>query len=74
MRPLQHNPLSIGASASLWEAWLGEWLKNLYQQRVNLQLEARIALRRGLIKELHERQLNLLITTEAPKMEELTCQ
>lgn len=74
MRSLQHNPLSIGASASLWEAWLGKWIKNLYQQWVDLQLEARIALRQGLIKELHERQLDLLITTEAPKMEELTSQ
>lgn len=74
MRSLQHNPLSIGASASLWEAWLGEWLKNLYHQRVDLQLEARIALRQGLIKELHERQLDLLITTEAPKTEELASQ
>lgn len=73
-RSLQHNPLSIGASASLWEAWLGEWLQNLYQQWPDLQLEARIALRQGLIKELHERQLDLLITTEAPKMEELASQ
>ncbi|MCR3755586.1 MAG: DNA-binding transcriptional dual regulator HdfR [Sodalis sp. Psp] len=74
MCSLQYNPLSIGASASLWEAWLGKWLENLYQQRVDLQLEARIAVRQGLIKELHERQLDLLITTEAPKMEELTSQ
>ncbi|OIV46091.1 transcriptional regulator HdfR [Sodalis sp. TME1] len=73
-RSLQHNPLSIGASASLWEAWLGDWLQNLYKQWPDLQLEARIALRQGLIKELHERQLDLLITTEAPKMEELTSQ
>lgn len=71
---LQHNPLSIGASASLWEAWLGDWLKKLYQQWPDLQLEARLALRQGLIKELHERQLDLLITTEAPKMEEFTSQ
>ncbi|CUX96531.1 HTH-type transcriptional regulator HdfR [Candidatus Doolittlea endobia] len=73
-RSLQHNPLSIGASASLWEAWLGNWLKNLYQQWPDLQLEARVAVRQGLIKELHERQLDLLITTEAPKMEELASQ
>lgn len=73
-RSLQHNPLSIGASASLWEAWLGDWLQNLYKQWPDLQLEARIALRQGLIKELHERQLDLLITTEAPKMEELISQ
>ncbi|AFP84455.1 HTH-type transcriptional regulator HdfR [secondary endosymbiont of Ctenarytaina eucalypti] len=74
IRSLQHNTLSIGASASLWEAWLVDWLRNLYKQWPDLQLEARVALRQGLIKELHERQLDLLITTEAPKMEELTSQ
>jgi len=73
-RSLQHNLLSIGATASLWEAWLGQWLQLLYQQRPELQLEARIALRHALITQLHERQLDLLITTEAPKMEELTSQ
>ncbi|MGP4123757.1 MAG: HTH-type transcriptional regulator HdfR [Sodalis sp. (in: enterobacteria)] len=74
MRSLQHNPLSIGASSSLWEVWLGDWLKNLYKQWPDFQIEARIALRQRLIKELHERQLDLLITAEAPKMEELTSQ
>ncbi|WMQ74244.1 MAG: HTH-type transcriptional regulator HdfR [Sodalis sp.] len=73
-RSLQRNSLSIGAGASLWEAWLGDWLQNLYKQWPNLQLEARIALRQGLIRELHERQLDLMITTEAPKMEELISQ
>lgn len=71
---LQYNPLSMGASASLWEAWLGEWLQKLYQQWPDLQLEARIALHQGLINELHERQFDLLITTEVPKMKELTSQ
>ncbi|SNC58831.1 HTH-type transcriptional regulator CynR [Sodalis endosymbiont of Henestaris halophilus] len=73
-RSLQHNPLSIGASASLWEAWLGNWLQNIYQKWSDLQLEVHIALRQSLIKKLHEHQLDLLITTEAPKMEELTSQ
>jgi len=71
---LQHNLLSIGAAASLWEVWLGQWLALIYQQRPTLQVEARIALRHSLINQLHERQLDLLITTETPKMEELTCQ
>lgn len=73
-RSLQHNLLSIGATASLWEAWLGSWLQTLYAQRPTLQLEARIAQRHTLITELHERQLDLLITTEPPKMEELASQ
>ncbi|UDG79557.1 HTH-type transcriptional regulator HdfR [Candidatus Steffania adelgidicola] len=71
---LQNNPLSIGANASLWETWLGAWLQKLYEQWPDLQMEARIAPRHGLIKELHERQIDLLITTEVPKMEELASQ
>lgn len=50
------------------------WLQALYQQREALQLEARVALRHSLVKQLHERQLDLLITTEPPKMDELASQ
>lgn len=70
----QHHELSIGASASLWEAYLTPWLQTLYENRESLHLEARIAQRHLLVKQLHERQLDLLITTEAPKMDELTSQ
>ncbi|AXF77821.1 HTH-type transcriptional regulator HdfR [Erwinia tracheiphila] len=70
----QHHELSIGASASLWEAYLTPWLKTLYENRESLHLEARVAQRHLLVKQLHERQLDLLITTEAPKMDELTSQ
>nr|WP_244861311.1 HTH-type transcriptional regulator HdfR [Pectobacterium punjabense] len=73
-RSQQHSLLSIGATASLWEVYLTPWLQSLYQQRPLLQLEARIALRHSLVKQLHERQLDLLITTEPPKMEELASQ
>ncbi|ACS87533.1 HTH-type transcriptional regulator HdfR [Musicola paradisiaca] len=73
-RSQQHSQLSIGATASLWEAFLTSWLNALYQQRPLLQLEARIALRQTLVKQLHERQLDLLITTEPPKMDELGSQ
>nr|WP_208759879.1 HTH-type transcriptional regulator HdfR [Yersinia mollaretii] len=71
---LQHTELSIGATASLWEAYLTPWLQQLYKQRGSLRLEARIALRQSLVKQLHERQLDLLITTEPPKMDELASQ
>ncbi|AJJ63801.1 HTH-type transcriptional regulator HdfR [Yersinia aldovae] len=71
---LQHAELSIGATASLWEAYLTPWLQLLYKQREALRLEARIALRQSLVKQLHERQLDLLITTEPPKMDELASQ
>ncbi|MGF7227194.1 HTH-type transcriptional regulator HdfR [Pantoea agglomerans] len=70
----QHHELSIGASASLWEAYLTPWLQTLYENRDSLHLEARVAQRHLLVKQLHERQLDLLITTEAPKMDELTSQ
>lgn len=70
----QHHELSIGASTSLWESCLTPWLQRLYQHNENLRLEARVAKRQMLVKQLHERQLDLLITTEAPKMDELDCQ
>lgn len=47
---LQHTELSIGANASLWEAYLTPWLQQLYKQREALRLEARIALRHSLVK------------------------
>ena len=74
VRSLQHTELSIGATASLWEAYLTPWLQALYSQREALRLEARVALRHSLVKQLHERQLDLLITTEPPKMDELSSQ
>ncbi|ECY7175827.1 HTH-type transcriptional regulator HdfR [Salmonella enterica] len=73
----RHNEFSIGASASLWECILNAWLGRLYQlqePQSGLQFEARIAQRQSLVKQLHERQLDLLITTEAPKMDEFSSQ
>lgn len=73
----RHNEFSIGASASLWECMLNAWLGRLYQPQEpqsSLQFEARIAQRQSLVKQLHERQLDLLITTEAPKMDEFSSQ
>lgn len=73
----RHNEFSIGASASLWECMLNAWLGRLYQlqePQSGLHFEARIAQRQSLVKQLHERQLDLLITTEAPKMDEFSSQ
>ncbi|EMF0719772.1 HTH-type transcriptional regulator HdfR [Citrobacter sp. Marseille-Q6884] len=73
----RHNEFSIGASASLWECMLNDWLGRLYQSQEpqsSLQFEARIAQRQSLVKHLHERQLDLLITTETPKMDEFSSQ
>ena len=70
----RHNEFSIGASASLWECMLSQWLSRLYHSHGHLQFEARIAQRQSLVKQLHERQLDLLITTEATKMDEFSSQ
>lgn len=70
----RHHQFSIGASASLWECMLSDWLSRLYHLQDNLQFEARIAQRQSLVKQLHERQLDLLITTETPKMDEFSSQ
>lgn len=70
----RHNEFSIGASPSLWECMLSDWLKHLYKNNAGMQFEARIAQRQSLVKQLHERQLDLLITTESPKMDELGSQ
>lgn len=70
----RHNEFTIGASASLWECMLTDWLGRLYRQHPSLQFEARIAQRQSLVKQLHERQLDLLLTTEAPKMDEFSSQ
>ena len=70
----QHNQLSIGGSASLWECILTPWLSSLYQQHTDSQFEVRIASRQSLVKQLHDRRLDLLLTTEAPKMDEFTSQ
>lgn len=69
-----HNEFSIGASAILWECLLDKWLVQVHKNYNMLQLEARIEQRHSLVKQLHERHLDLLITTEAPKMDELTSQ
>ncbi|WP_294901432.1 HTH-type transcriptional regulator HdfR [Tatumella sp. UBA2305] len=71
---LTHHELTIGASTALWEAYLTPWLKSLYETRENLHIEARVAQRHLLVKQIHERQLDVLITTEAPKMDELSSQ
>ncbi len=67
----QDATLSIGATALLWEAYLTPWLQILYMQRRLLKAEARIALCQSLTRQLHERELDLLITSELPRMGEL---
>ncbi|MEQ4923994.1 HTH-type transcriptional regulator HdfR [Proteus hauseri] len=67
----QHSELSIGATASLWEAYLTSWLQESYLDKKELRIESRASTRQSLVKQLHARELDLLFTTEAPKMDEL---
>ncbi|MEI4260038.1 MAG: HTH-type transcriptional regulator HdfR [Candidatus Dasytiphilus stammeri] len=62
--------LSIGTSASVWEAYLTAWLKSIYDynQENSLYIDVRMASRNLLIKQLHDHQLDILITTDVPKM------
>lgn len=66
----QHTELSIGATSSLWEGYLTDWMQSLYEQHDELRLEARVSTRQSLVKQLHSRELDLLIATEPPKMDE----
>lgn len=70
----QHNEFSIGASPALWECMLSSWLERLCAEYCDMNFEARIAQRQSLVKQLHERQLDLFLTTEAPKMDEFSSQ
>ncbi len=69
-----NNEFAIGASAALWECMLSSWLIDLYKVHPSIQFEARVAQRQSLVKQLHERQLDLLLTTEPPKMDEFVSQ
>jgi DNA-binding transcriptional LysR family regulator len=62
------GPALLCGNACLTAGW------GTLQSTYNLQFEARIAQRQSLVKQLHERQLDLLITTESPKMDELSSQ
>nr|WP_283258228.1 HTH-type transcriptional regulator HdfR [Photorhabdus luminescens] len=70
MHASQHTELTIGATASLWEAYLTPWLQDFYKKHQELRLESRVSTRQSLVKQLHSRELDLLITTEPPKMDE----
>ncbi|CDH05216.1 HTH-type transcriptional regulator hdfR (H-NS-depdendent flhDC regulator) [Xenorhabdus bovienii str. oregonense] len=70
----QHTELSIGATASLWEGYLISWLSAFYQHHQGMRIESRVSTRQILVKQLHSRELDLLITTEPPKMDEFQSQ
>ncbi|MEI4220309.1 MAG: HTH-type transcriptional regulator HdfR [Candidatus Dasytiphilus stammeri] len=65
--------LSIGTSASVWEAYLTAWLKSIYDhnQEKSLYINVRMASRNFLIQQLQDHQLDILITTDVPKMGEV---
>ncbi|PHM23088.1 HTH-type transcriptional regulator HdfR [Xenorhabdus ehlersii] len=70
----QHTKLSIGATASLWESYLTSWINTFYQHHRETRIESFVSTRQSLVKQLHSRELDLLITTEPPKMDEFQSQ
>ncbi|PHM74815.1 HTH-type transcriptional regulator HdfR [Xenorhabdus kozodoii] len=70
----QHTKLSIGATASLWESYLTSWLNTFYQHHQETRIETLVSTRQSLVKQLHSRELDLLITSEPPKMDEFQSQ
>lgn len=65
-----HTEFSIGSTISLWEGCLTNWIQLIYQKHKELHLECRISTRQSLVKQLHSRELDLLIAIEPPKMDE----
>lgn len=66
----RHNEFSIGASASLWECMLNQWLGRLYQNQdvhTGLQFEARIAQRQSLVNSCMNASLIFLLQLKPPK-------
>nr|WP_272902982.1 HTH-type transcriptional regulator HdfR [Xenorhabdus sp. Sc-CR9] len=70
----QHTELSIGSTASLWEGYLTSWLNKFYHLHQETRIESLVSTRQSLVKQLHSRELDLLITTEPPKMDEFQSQ
>ena len=67
---LLHTEFSIGSTISLWEGCLTNWIQYIYQKHKELHLECRISTRQSLVKQLHSRELDLLIAIKPPKMDE----
>lgn len=65
--------LIIGSSPALWESYINIHLQKWYQNCKPTSIEARIEHRDLLIKEIQENQLDLMLTTEPTKMDELIC-
>ena len=70
--PLSES-LTLGSSPALWESYLGIYLLKWYQANNRISIEARIKHRDLLIREIQEHQLDVMITTEPTKMDELIC-
>lgn len=68
------NKLTIGALPALWESCLTDWIDSFYIQNKKIHIDARMGARSLLIPQLHERHLDLLISTTPPKMDEMTGQ
>ncbi|CAK9886460.1 MAG: HTH-type transcriptional regulator GltR [Candidatus Erwinia impunctatus] len=70
----QQRVFSVGASPLIWEGFLSPWLHRLLQHPKCPTIGTKITPRQLSVHQLHERHLDLLITTTPPKMDELCSQ
>ncbi|MFP3014616.1 MAG: HTH-type transcriptional regulator HdfR [Arsenophonus sp.] len=61
---------SIGSTIPLWEGFLTKWIQLIFQKYKDINIECIILAREYLIKQLHTRELDLLIAIEPPKIDE----
>ncbi|MGL4860515.1 MAG: HTH-type transcriptional regulator HdfR [Enterobacteriaceae bacterium] len=63
--------ISVGAQGFLWETLLIPWVEQACRLYPALQMESKMADRSTLLDQLHQREIDVLVTTEASKIDEL---
>ncbi|WP_189607840.1 LysR family transcriptional regulator [Saccharospirillum salsuginis] len=67
----QHRALTLGASANIWSAWLGEALGELHERFPDVLWRADTLTGDLMVRRLLERTLDLAVLTDPPKVDEL---
>lgn len=68
-----HIPLVVGASPSLWDSILLDWIQYLYQTRPELILHAEVQSAEALLRRTLERSMDMAFVFDAPHADELEC-
>lgn len=68
----QCKTIHIGTTSLLWDSVLANWLPQFYQQNQTQLLVTKEGHRNEHIDALHNRSLDILLTTELPRLDELT--